>query len=77
MNAWDQLLAATHPGREVEIGADRWLLIRRSYQQEEAGPEARPNRLTLTVEMVRAGSDADPRRLPPDAPPPTPTERTP
>lgn len=69
MNAWEELLAATRPGREVENGADCWLILRRSCNNDE--PFGRYDRMTITVELVRSGSPTDPRRLPDDAPRPT------
>lgn len=69
MNAWDELLAATRPGGEVEVGADTFLVVSRRYHREEDDP-THLDRLTLTVELVRARSDADPWRLPADAPTP-------
>jgi hypothetical protein len=74
---WDDFLALTHPGREVEIPTtgERWLIMRRSYRSDSADPDLRDNYLTVTVELVRSGSAVDPRRLPPDAPrPPNPEE---
>lgn len=69
MSAWDELLAVTYPGTEIEIGADCWLVMRRSYTP---GPllalENRDNRMTLTVEFVRSGSPADPRQIQPTPP---------
>lgn len=73
MSAWDELLAATHPGKEVEAGSDVWLVVRRSYTHPDSSIEGRDDRMTITVELVRSGSDADPRRPPPDAPRPTTT----
>lgn len=72
MTAWDELLAVTHPGTEVEVPTtgERWLALRRAYQEPDALAE-RGDRMTLTVEFVRAGSDLDPRRPPADAPRPT------
>jgi hypothetical protein len=71
VSAWDELLAITHPGREIQIGAERWLFMRRSYERPEASLTEHGDRMTITVELVRAGSPADPRRLPADAPRPT------
>lgn len=74
MTAWDELLAVTHPGMEVEIPTtgDRWLMLRRRYEMGVGDLSTREDYMTLTVELVRAGSAADPRRLPADAPRPTP-----
>jgi hypothetical protein len=66
VTAWDELLAVTHPGTEVEAAGATWLTLRRSYREHDD-----PDRLTLTVEFVRAGSSSDPRRPPADAPRPT------
>lgn len=60
MSAWDELLAATHPGREVDSGTYRWLVLRRSCRFGQPGSD---NQMTLTVEFVRAGSPADPRTI--------------
>jgi hypothetical protein len=73
VSAWEELLAATRPGAEHVIGGDQWFVMSRAYRHEPGSPG-----MTITVELVRAGSDLDPRRPPADAPaPPTPTERTP
>jgi hypothetical protein len=71
VSAWNELLALSHPGREIQIGAERWLFMRRSYRRDSADPDLRDNYMTITVELVRAGSPADPRQLPADAPRPT------
>lgn len=66
MSTWDDLLAVTHPGTEVEAGTDRWLVMRRSYTPGTAPTfDNRDDTLTLTVELVRSGSSADPREIPP------------
>jgi hypothetical protein len=75
VSAWDELMAATYPGRVVETAGDEWLVLSRSYREDRDGP-SRLDRITLEVELVRSGSPADPRRPPPDAPRPTPREDT-
>lgn len=60
MSAWDELMAATYPGRAVEIAGDEWLVMSRAYRQR-GDAVTRLDRITLEVELVRTGSDADPR----------------
>jgi hypothetical protein len=69
VSAWDELMAATYPGRVVETAGDEWLVLSRSYR-EDRDSLSRLDRITLEVELVRSGSPTDPRR-PPDPPRPT------
>jgi hypothetical protein len=68
VSTWDDLLTVTHPGTEVEIGADRWLVMRRSYTPGRYSAEDCDNTMTITVELVRSGSPADPRAIQPTPP---------
>jgi len=72
MSTWDDLLAVTHPGTELDVsaGIGRWLTLRRSIRQEPGS-----DYMTLTVEFVRGGSDSDPRQQHPI--PPTPDREDP
>jgi hypothetical protein len=62
--SWDALLAVTHPGVELEVGADRWLILRRAYQHPDTALNDHDDRMVITVELVRSGSPADPRTGP-------------
>jgi hypothetical protein len=68
VSAWDELLAITHPGREIQIGEGRWLFMRRSYTHPTDSLEERDDRMTIIVELVRSGSPADPREIRPTPP---------
>lgn len=70
MSAWEELLAVTRPGTEMKMPTgESWIVMSRAYRQDDqALPWEHLDRLTVTVELIRAGSASDPRPLPPDAP---------
>jgi hypothetical protein len=65
VSGWEDLLAATRPGTDLEIGAESWLVLRRSYVRDgDLLNSVNHERMTITVELVRVDSESDPRHLP-------------
>jgi hypothetical protein len=72
----EDLLALTRPGVVMEMGTtESWRVLRRSYTRDgDLINTVSQERMTITVELVRADSPADLRRLPLDAPRPDDSE---